>query len=213
MRYNRKTLEISASNDTAAISTADMKAFLRVSGSADDSIIDSYIATATEAVKQHCRRAILTETFVFRCDGFAHPDGDNRLAALGAGTHTVSIPHMLGGGQYLDLPFPPVVSVASVVTYDRANASSTFSADNYTLDGQSGRIFLDDGVYWPTDLRDRLAVQVTYDAGYGSGSIPPPILQAIRLMVQAMYDGCADYISPNIAAILGPYRLADELAW
>jgi hypothetical protein len=212
MRFNRKSIEVTASNDSPAISTADMKAFLRVNDSADDALIASYVTTATEAVKQYTGRAILTETFVFRCDGFTDPDGDDRLMALGPGVHTVSVPYILGGGETLDLPFPPVASVTTLKTYDRANAASTYDAANYTLDAQSGRIFLDEGEVWPSNLRAQNAVEVTYEAGYGSGSIPAPILQAIRLYVSQMYDGC-EGMTDEVARLLAPYRLMDSLAW
>lgn len=212
MRFNRKSIEVTASNDSPAISTADMKAFLRVNDSANDALIASYVTTATEAVKQYTRRALLTETFAFRCDGFTDPDGDDRLMALGPGVHTVSVPYVLGGGETLDLPFPPVASVTTLKTYDRANAASTYDAANYTLDTQSGRIFLDEGSVWPSNLRAQNAVEVTYEAGYGSGSIPAPILQAIRLYVSQMYDGC-DGMTDEVARLLAPYRLMDGLAW
>lgn len=212
MRYNRKSIEVTASNDSPAISTADMKDFLRINDSADDAIIAAYVTTATEAVKQYTRRAILTETFVFRCDGFTDADGDDRLMALGPGVHTASRPYVLGGGETLDLPFPPVASVTTLKTYDRDNTSNTYDAANYTLDAQSGRIFLDEGSVWPSNLRAQNAVEVTYEAGYGSGSIPAPILQAIRLYVSQMYDGC-EGMTGEVARLLAPYRLMDSLAW
>ena len=52
MRFNRKSVTVTASTDDPAISLADMKGFLRVDGTADDDQITAYIATATEAVKQ-----------------------------------------------------------------------------------------------------------------------------------------------------------------
>ena len=212
MRFNRKSVEVTASSDSPAISISDMKDFLRVSDNADDALIEAYVTTATEAVKQYTRRAILTETFVFRADGFTDPGGDDRLMALGPGVHTVSVPYVLGGGETLDLPFPPVASVTTFSTYNRANQAAAFSAAKYTLDTQSGRIFLDEGETWPSNLRAQNAVEVTYEAGYGSGSIPAPILQAIRLYVSQMYDGC-DGMTDEVRRLLAPYRLMDGLAW
>lgn len=213
MRFNRKSVVVTASTDDPAISTADMKAYLRVDGSADDALIASYVTTATEAVKEYCRRAILTETFVYRADGFTEPGGDDRLMALGPGVHTVSRPYILGGGETLDLPFPPLQSVTSVVTYDRDNSASTFSASRYRVDLQSGRIYLNEGETWPSSLRAQNAVEVTYVAGYGSGSIHAPIVQAIRLYVSSMYDGTCEGLSMEAMRLLAPYRLMDELAW
>lgn len=212
MSFNRKSVYVSASADSPAVSTADMKAFLRVNDSADDYIIATYVAVATEAVKQYLRRAILTETLVFKADGFTEPGGDDRLLALGPGVHTASVPYVLGGGETLDLPFPPLQSVTSVVTYDRDNTSSNYAATNYEVDLQSGRIYLDEGAVWPSNLRAQDAVEVTYVAGYGSGSIPAPILQAIRNYVSQMYDGC-EGMTDETRRLLAPYRLMDEMPW
>lgn len=212
MRFNRKSIKVTASNDSPAISLADMKTFLRVDGSADDDIITAYIATATEMVKEYTRRAILTETFVFTADGFTEPDGDERLMALGSGVHQVSVPYILGGGSSFDIPFPVIQSVDSVVTYDRDNTSSTFDSAKYIVDLQSGRITLNEGETWPVNLRDTSAVQVTYDAGYGSGNIPAPILEAIRGYVTQAYDGCAG-ANDDFHKLLAPYRRMDELPW
>tara|TARA_R100001198_G_C5237577_1_gene215252 strand:- start:2180 stop:2749 length:570 start_codon:yes stop_codon:yes gene_type:complete len=189
-----------------------MKTFLRVDTTDDDAVISSYVSAATEAIKQYLRVALLTETFVFKADGFEYSDADDRLLALGAGTHTGCRPYLLGGGQTLDVPFPPLQSVTNIVTYNRGNTSSTFAASNYQLDLQSGRIYLNDGSSWPSELRAQDAVEVTYVAGYGSGSIPQPILQAIRMYVEQLYDGC-DGMTAEVRRLLAPYRRADELAW
>ena len=212
MRFNRKSVSVTQTSNELAIGLSDMKAFLRVDTDADDSVIVAYIQTATEAIKQYLRRAILTETFVFKADGFAYAGADDRLLALGPGVHTASVPYVLGGGETLDLPFPVLQSVTSVVTYDRGNNASTFSDTLYEVDLQSGRIYLNEGEVWPSDLRAQDAVQVTYVAGYGSGSIPSPILEAIRRYVEQLYDGC-EGMTDEIKRLLAPYRRADELAW
>ena len=212
MRFNRKSAYVTASNDSPAISTADMKTFLRVDNSDDDAVIATYVATATEAVKQYLRLAVLTETFVMKSDGFALAGADDRLLSLGPGVHTASVPYVLGGGETFDVAFPPLQSVTSVETFDRSNVATTFSNTKYEVDLQSGRIYLNEGETWPTDLRAQDAVKITYVAGYGSGSIPEPILQAIRSYVEQLYDGC-EGMTAEIKRLLSFYRRADELAW
>lgn len=213
MRFNRKSAYVTVSNDTFPITIQAMKDYLRVAGSDDDELIAAYINTAVEAIKQYTRRAIKTETFVFKADGFADANGDDRLLQLGPGVHTGSRPYLLGGGETLDLPFPPLQSVTSVVTYDRGNNALTFSESLYRVDLQSGRIYLNEGETWPSNLRAQDAVEVTYVAGYGSGNIPAPILQAIRLHVEGMYDGTCMGLSADIMGLLAPYRLGSELPW
>lgn len=213
MRFNRKSAYVTVSNDTFPITIQAMKDYLRVDGSDDDELIAAYINTAVEAIKQYTRRAIKTETFVFKADGFADANGDDRLLQLGPGVHTGSRPYLLGGGETLDVPFPPLQSVTSLVTYDRGNNALTFSASLYRVDLQSGRIYLNEGETWPSDLRAQDAVEVTYVAGYGSANVPAPILQAIRLHVSGMYDGSCMGLSAEAMGLLAPYRLMDGLAW
>ncbi len=212
MRFNRKSAYVTDSTDSPAISTADMKTFLRVDTSDDDAVIAAYVSTATEAIKQYLRLALLTETFVLKSDGFTEPDGDDRLIALGPGVHTASRPYILGGGDAFDVPFPPLQSVTTVQTFDRSNDVSTYSNTKYEVDLQSGRIYLNEGETWPSDLRAQDAVKITYVAGYGSGSIPDPMLQAIRSYVEQMYDGC-EGMTAEVKRLLSPYRRMDELAW
>ena len=212
MRFNRKSAYVTVSTDSPAISTADMKTFLRVDNTDDDAVIAAYVSTATEACKQYLRLALLTETFVMKADGFQYAGADDRMLALGPGVHTGSRPYILGGGETFDVAYPPLQSVTSVETFDRSNNVSTFSSDKYQVDLQSGRIYLNEGETWPSDLRAQDAVKITYVAGYGSGSIPDPILQAIRGYVEQLYDGC-EGMTAEIKRLLSFYRRGDELAW
>lgn len=211
MRFNRKSVVVTANADDPVVSTSDMKDFLRVTGSDDDAKIAAYVTTATEAVKQYLRIGLQTETMVMRADGFAG-DGDDRLARLGPGVHTVSVPYVLGGSGALELAFPPVQSVTSVVTYDRDNSSSTFSASKYGVDLQGARIYLNEGETWPTDLRAYNSVEITYVAGYGAANVPAPIVEAIRLYVSQLFDGC-EGMTDEVKRLLGPYRRMDEMAF
>ena len=56
-------------------------------------------------------------------------------------------------------------------------------------------------------------MQVTYVAGYGSGSIPSAILEAVRLYTASLYDGTCEGINMQMKALLASYRRMDELAW
>jgi hypothetical protein len=209
VRYNRKTVTVIAPPASLAVSLADMKAYLVITGTADDALLTAFIEAATEAAKQYLRRSIVTETLELTLDGFTESNDDN-LVALGPGTHTGSYPHLLGGGNEIDLAFPPVQSVTSVKTFDRANTESTFDSANYQLDGAGGRVFLNEGVSWPVNLRDRVAVKVRYVAG--CSVIATPIIQGIKQHVAAMYE-CRDACEmPKVSkSIMSSYKLYDEL--
>jgi len=211
--FNRRSLATVTAPTGRAVSLVEMKAYLRQDDTEDDAMIDAFIVTATEAVKQFTRVALLTEVFDLRMDGFS-ADGDDDLVALGSGVHDGHYGSIVGNPGTIDLPFAPLQSVTSVTTYDRANTSSVFSASAYSVDTGGARIYLNDGYTWPTELRDRDAVHIRFTAGYGAASIPEPIVQAIRQHVEAMYEcrgGCA--MPDACKSILGPYKRFDQLGW
>ena len=63
----------------------------------------------------------------------------------------------------------------------------------------------------PTNLRGLNAVAIAFTAGYGDGSaVPAPVVQAILLIVAALYAGRGDdgVPTPDAAlALLAPYRV------
>ena len=208
-KYNRKTVKSVTAPAQLAVSVADMKTYLRVDTSDDDALIEDFIESATETIKEYLQRALITETFLLTMDGFNWSDDDYGLS-LGAGVHTASVPYQYGWGDEIDLPYRPIQSITSLKTFNRDNTESTFSASNYELDEEGGRLYLNEGATFPTELRDREAVNVTYVAGYGdNGSdIPKPITQAIKTYVSKMYD-CREVCDMPKACTMGlaPYKL------
>lgn len=218
MYYNRKTVVTVTPPATSPISLVDMKSYLRVDTSDDDDLIQDFIDSSTESVKQYIKRALITETFELSADGFGgnEIDSDARLDALGAGMHVISYPYVLGRGNEIEIPFLPIQSITSIKTFDRSNNESTFNSSKYELDEQGGRVYLNEGETWPSDLRSREAVKIVFVAGYGdAGSdIPAPIVQAIRLYVGKMYD-CREAceMPDNCKRLLDPYKILDNLGW
>jgi hypothetical protein len=194
-----------------------MKDYLRVTTSDDDALIDDFVSSATEQVKQYIRRSLITETLKLTMDGFGdNADIDARLDSLGAGVHTVSRNYILGRPHEVDLPFLPIQVINSVTTYDRSNNSSVFSSSKYELDETGGRLYLNEGETWPDNLRSREAVEINYDAGYGDSpsDVPAPIVQAVKQQVGKMYD-CREAceLSDACKGILAPYKIMDNLAY
>lgn len=188
-RLNRKSIEVITAPAAQVVSVADMKAYLRVDTSDDDDLISDFIDAAQESMKQYLRRALITETLELTMDGFGQ-NQDDPLLSLGAGVHTGSYPYLTGYGNEFDLPFAPIQSITSIKTFNRSNAESTLSSDKYELDEQGGRVYLNEGETWPSNLRHREAVKVRYTAGYGDAAtdIPAPIVQAVKMHVGMMYD-------------------------
>src|SRR3972149_3658359 len=184
MRYNRKTVSVitsplDTSTVTRVIDTAEMKNYLRVTADDEDSLIEEFIDIATDKAKQFMRRSVLKETLELTMDGFGTSEDDGSHDVVGTRQSVLGMP------PEVDLPFPPIQSITSIKTYGTTNVESTFTSTYYTLDTTGGRVFLNQGQVWPSDLRDRAAVKIKYVAGYGSSGkdVPAPIRMAIRMYV------------------------------
>lgn len=194
MFFNQKTLSVysdGASSPTANFQTAlkEVKAFIRVDNDEEDDLIMELIGAAIKGIQTHTRGAVLNATYELSLDRPAAGGQDN-IDNLGAGMHTVSRPHVLGQSGYIDLPLRPLVSVTSVTSYDPANAATVMDNTTYSLNLSSGRIFLNQGITWPVDLRDRAAIVIRFVAGYGAtfSDLPVDLRLAIKGYVGAMYD-------------------------
>jgi hypothetical protein len=206
---NRRTVSIITAAASLPVSVADAKLFLNIEGTADDALIEAFIYAAADAVRQYCKRSLVAETLELRMDGFPQYSLD-RLDRLGAGVHMVSIPYVEGAPNVIDLPFGPVASITSITTYARDNSSAVFSAASYGFD--AGRVYLNEGSTWPSDLRRVDAVAIRYVSG--TSPIPYAILQSIKIHVAAMYE-CREGCEMPMAckAMLGPYRRLDQMGF
>jgi len=207
--YNRRTVLTITPPSVLPISVADAKSFLNVEGTADDVLIEAFINAAADAIRQYCKRSLSPETLELRMDGFPTASLD-RLDRLGPGVHVVSYPWMLGSPDVIDLPFGPVASITSITTYARDNTSAVFDVANYGFD--IGRVYLNEGAVWPSDIRRADAVAIRYVSG--ASPIPYAILQAMRTHVAAMYEcreGCE--MPAACKAMLGPYRRLDQMGF
>lgn len=218
VRFNRKTTKVVTAPVNKPVSLSDMKTQLRVDTSDDDDLINGYIDASADYFKHYLRRSLITETIELSADGFVRSEDDDDLGLLrlGAGTHYGSREHILNRPNEIELPFLPIQSITSVKTFNRSNIESTFDASNYNLDEQGGRLYLNEGVSWPDNLRDREAVKIVYVAGYGDdpADIPSIIRQAIKEHVSMMYD-CRGVCIPcdNVMRMVASYKIRDYLGW
>lgn len=196
------------------ISLADAKAYLRVTSTDDDSLISDLIHAALDTAQQYTRRYFMNTTLLLTMEGFgAVNDFDLRL---GEGVHEGAKSFYNAQSNVIDLPHPIIQSITSIVTYNPANISATFSASKYRLDGQTGRVYLNTGETFPTDLRDYAAVEITYVSGFGSlaSNVPASIRQALLSMVATSYEcRTACEVSGNSKTLLTPYKLYDMGGW
>lgn len=159
-RYNITTPPVNP-----AVSTADIKTHLRITGTDEDGYLDSLVSVATAYAQNFQNRQYITATYQMFLDDFPLCE--------------------------IRVPRPPLQSVSSIQYYDATGTQQTLSTSIYEVDnnGPVGRIVRADDQTWP-EVDDRLnAVTITYTAGYGddASDIPSETIHAIKLMVGHWY--------------------------
>lgn len=212
-RINRKSSKIITSPSVYPVNLDMVKTYLRIDDGCDDDLLRLYIKSATKTAENYCGRFFINTVIEYTMDGFSDfPE----VGIMASGIFEGHKQTIYGNYGEFTLPYRPVVSVASIKTFDEKNNESTVSSSVYSLDKNSGRIYLNDGQVWPTSLRSYEAVKVTYTAGYGETDsvVPAPISQAILELVGKMYEcrgGCD--MPASCKDGLSQYRILDGNGW
>jgi len=171
---------------TEPITLAEAKLHLKVDTADDDTLITRLIAAARARAEWHTGRAFITQSWTLHLDAWP-------------------------SGGVVELPLPPLQSVASIVTTARDDTTTTLDPSLYTVDTASARIALNENTAPPTNLRAINAIAIAFTAGYGDAStVPPDIKQAILALTAQMYANrgeLADELPAQALALLAPYRV------
>ena len=186
---------ITAPTYTDLISVATAKNFLRVTNSAEDTLIGTLIIAAVEVAQNYTNSRFLETEYTMTMDSWTDVLIQNDL-------------------NQIILPYPPLADIVHLKYYDGNNAQQTWSSSNYSVNtfiNQTGFLGINTGVNTPT-LYDRPdAIEIKFKAGYGtSGSdVPESIKIAILLILGKMYEMREDSVSKlpkSSEYILDPYR-------
>ncbi len=141
------------------VSLNKVKKYLRIDHDEDDAQLKLLISAATSLVEQETGRSLLLKTWQLRSSGQETPEGLTRLT----------------------LSFPPLVSVQSVGTV--VGATKITPLKRYVVEWERTI----PAVLLPASGR---TFEVVYKAGYGEkpSDIPPPLRQAIMMLVAEMYE-------------------------
>ena len=182
-------IEFTASADPAdIITTADLKAHLRVDHSDEDTLIEALREAAIAHVESYCNVKLGDVAAVMYLDGFP---------------------------TSWEVPVGPVQSITQIDYNPTTTTTQTLPATNWYADlvRQPARI----SIINPPSVADYThnGVQVSCVVGYPEDSIPAPILHAIRLIVGHFYEqrqevivGVSAIALPfGIHALLNPYRI------
>lgn len=175
------------------VSLADAKLRLRISDDAHDAAVSLWIKAARERVERDTGRALLSQTWVERRDGWT---GDGRLTAF---------------RTRFRLLRPPLIAVEAIAIYDAEDAPSDWGPAAFFVDTASdpGRIALRQGEDWPQPGRATGGIEIRFRCGYGDSpeDVPAPLREAVLQLVAAMADGGLEAGMPAAAAsLIAPYR-------
>jgi uncharacterized phiE125 gp8 family phage protein len=147
---------------TEVITTAELKAHLRVDSSAEHSLIDGFLLAAMDYAQHYAGIAIGVQTVELALDEF--PDGP----------------------VFLELT--PASSIVSVTYYDTAGALQTLSSGLYTTDtyGQDHWLVPAAGTSWPDTYDAVNVVKVRYVAG--DATLNRSVKAALMLFVGHLYE-------------------------
>lgn len=165
----------------ALISTADAKAYLRVSGSSEDSLIDGLVASIATHFETTYGVVIGQENRSWTFDQF------QQLMVL---THT------------------PVSAEGLAITYlDPTGAEQTVAEFRSVLLGRHRRILPAIGAAWPATAFAPGVVTVTGQAGWADAQVPADIVVAGKLALSRWYDNRDAELPKAACELLEPYRL------
>ena len=189
-------LTVVTAASTPVLSMDEAKLHLRVDISDDDTLIQALVSAATAWAEEFMRVALITRTYDYWLDSWP-------------------------SGREIELPMPPLQSVAGVYYYDENDTEYTLATSDYMVDAnrRPGRVVLRNDASWPSvTLRAANGVRVRFTAGYGNSAsdVPENIRHAIRLLLGHFYEnrelvvasGAVPKELPFAArALLGPYRM------
>lgn len=150
------------------VTLADMKNYLRVVGTDEDSLITNQIAAARQKVEKILGRALITQSWI-------------KVSSISL--------------RRITIEYPPLQSITSIKTYDDADVATVNSSANYIVVSTSepGLVLLKKGVSWLTHRNDA-SFEIIFVAGYGDAAsdIPEEIIEGVKMYVTKIYNRRGD---------------------
>lgn len=187
------------------VTLTEALAFLRVEAespaTANQALIESQVAAATEWAEGVTRRAFINQTWVLTLPCF--PAGGPIELPLGKTASVTSIQYITPDG-------------ATATLHGPSSSPAGTAYREYLGSPQQGLLLPARGQAWPATIADEpAAVTVTFVAGYGAApsAIPEPIRHAVLYRLADLYDnrGSGDGAWTDVAEVtIRPYALRDQ---
>ena len=185
-------LVMTAAPAVEPISVAEAKAYLRVDHEHEDALISSLIVTSRLHIEAALGLALITQDWSMEID--AWPEGG-----------------------VVELPIHPVQFIDAVKVVAGNGSLVTLDEASYVLDGTSHPPHLTPVARdWPVPGVAAQGIEIAFTAGFGDSAddVPPPIKQALLLLISHWYEQrepvaigtAATRIPDTVSALLAPYR-------
>jgi uncharacterized phiE125 gp8 family phage protein len=219
-------LQIEVQPTSEPVSLTDMKNYLRVTVSNDDTLISSMISGARELVEAFTGRSYVPKGFIQVLDAFPY-FADTVLSQNSMPPSYYALPRysttLWNYSQMIKLLVSPLIAITDFDYIDVNGDLQTLNADQYIVDSinEPARIFPATGTYWPPVLYVPNAVQIHFTAGMNpnqsiDGVIPFSVGIAIRQLVANWYEnreaaaqGSYTELPNHIKSILWANRVLD----
>lgn len=159
------------------VSRAEAKAQCEIDHNDWDTLIDGWIAVARRKVEQDTGRVLVNTVLKQTIDAFPEE-------------------------RYIPFLRWPLKSIASIVSYDDDDASSTLASSKYFADTVKHRVYLNDGESWPSDLRNFNAGELQFTAGNNGDPVTVSAISA---------SGSAPDITATVTATAHGFLTGDRI--
>lgn len=120
-------------------------------------------------------------------------------------------------GEWIELPYPPLISVSSVRYLDSSGVERIMSGspDQWRIDITTtpGRIAPLYGASWPVTDGSASNVRITYTSGYAAADMPASVKIWMQLRISTFYDNRNTIVGGSLSELSHDYvdRLLDSL--
>ena len=208
-------VKVTTNETVDVITNTDVKQQLRIAtnDSTHDNLISACRQASVEVAKEYLQKSLLKRTLVLSLDNIPYGDSSYPLKE----GITVG-PFLEFRKRSIDLPYSPVIQVNHVKMFNDSDQATTMASSKYYVDTSSdyARVVLRQGETWDTALRVANAIEITYEAGYGTAtsSVPVAIKQGAIIMASHFFENpdmvvrgdSVNNVPSLVNALWKPYR-------
>lgn len=192
------------------VSLSEIKASLRITSTAEDTLLTQYITDARLMIERITGRKLINQTITAYYTDF---NGHSVSSAWWSG-HRVMHERDLYKKQEIELEFSPVQSITSLSTVESDNSETVVTSTQYYLDNYDDDMR---SVIRPVSVmtlgsRNENNLKAVYVAGYGpsSSDVPSALRRAIIILAGQLYvnrGDCGDKCqsSCGVSQMINPY--------